>query len=109
VDIAVAAARTIVTCEELVDDEEMRRHPERNDLTGLCVDAVVHLPFGAHPAQCFGLYDYSCRLLAEYEEASRTEEGFAAFLENYVYAPKDQSAYIERTGGITPWRQPEGR
>ncbi|MBD9133787.1 MAG: hypothetical protein EGP73_02835, partial [Alistipes indistinctus] len=42
----------------LVSDEEMHRHPERNTLTGLCVDAVVPAAYGAHPSQCFGCYDY---------------------------------------------------
>ena len=49
VDIAVAAKRTIVTCEEIVSDEYIRRDPSATKIFGECVDAVVRAPFGAWP------------------------------------------------------------
>lgn len=53
VDIAEAAKYTIVTCEEIISDEEIRRDPTKNDIPGMCVDAVVLAPYGAHPSQCY--------------------------------------------------------
>ena len=41
VDIAIAAKRTIVTCEEIVSDEYIRRDPTKTRIFGECVDAVV--------------------------------------------------------------------
>jgi glutaconate CoA-transferase subunit A len=97
-DIAIAARRTIVSCEELLPDEEIRRRPELNTLSGLCVDAVVHAPYGAHPAQCFGHYDYDSAFYREYDLASRTQEDFDAFIDTYVTACPGNDAYLDRIG-----------
>jgi len=109
-DIAIAARHTIVSCEELVSDEEMRRAPERNTLPGLCVDAVVPMPFGAHPSQCFGRYDYDSRVLTAYEEVSRTQKDFDAFLDEYVMRARDHEGWLDKWGrdGLAALRIPEG-
>jgi glutaconate CoA-transferase subunit A len=97
-DIAVAAKHTIVSCDELVSDEEMSRNPELNTLTGLCVDAVVHLPYGAHPSQCFGMYDYDSRFYIQYEKASRTQEDFEIFMRENVYDCPLHDDYLNKWG-----------
>lgn len=98
VDIAMAARHTVVSCEKLVSNREIRRHPELNSLTGLCVDAVVEAPFGAHPSQCFGFYDYDPKYYLAYDKASRTQADFDAFLEEYVYGCPSNEAYIDKLG-----------
>ena len=70
VDIAIAAKRTIVTCEEIVSDEYIRRDPSATKIFGECVDAVVRAPFGAWPSQCYGYYDNDDKVLKEYDKAS---------------------------------------
>lgn len=97
-DIAIAAKHTIVSCEELVSDEEIHRNPELNTCTGMCVDAVVHAPRGAHPTQCFGFYDYDPQFFIEYDKASRTDEGFEAFLKKYVLDCPSHEAYLDVIG-----------
>ena len=97
-DIAMAAKHTIVSCEQVVSNEEIRRHPERNSLTGLCVDAVVEAPYGAHPSQCFGCYDYDGQFYLAYDKVSRTQEDFDAFLREYVENCPDHSTYLEKIG-----------
>ena len=71
VDIAVAAKRCIVTCEEIVSDEYIRRDPTKTRIFGECVDAVVRAPYGAWPAQCYGYYDDDDKGLKEYDKASK--------------------------------------
>ena len=71
VDIAIAAKRTIVTCEEIVSDEYIRRDPTKTRIFGECVDAVVRAPYGAWPAQCYGYYDDDDKGLKEYDKASK--------------------------------------
>jgi len=97
-DIAIAAKRAIVSCEQLLSNEEIRRNPENNSLSGLCVDAVVHAPHGAHPAQCFGHYDYDSAFYREYDVASRTQEGFDRFIAAYVDDCPTHEAYMEKLG-----------
>ncbi|MCE5243713.1 MAG: CoA-transferase [Syntrophobacteraceae bacterium] len=98
-DIAIAARHTLVTCEELLSDREIRRHPERNTLPGLCVDAVVHAPYGAHPSQCFGYYDYDPEVFREYDAASRSREEFERFVDRYVTDCATNESYLDRIGG----------
>lgn len=97
-DIAMAAKHTIVSCEQLLSVEEMHRNPELNTCVGLCVDAVVEAPYGAHPTQCFGKYDYDGQFFLEYEEASKTEEGFNDFIKKYITDCPDHRDYLETIG-----------
>lgn len=70
VDIAVASRKCIVTCEEIVSDEYIRRDPTLTRVFGECVDAVVYAPYGAWPSQCYGIYDNDKMALREYDKAS---------------------------------------
>ena len=98
VDIAVAGKKTIVTCEELVSDEEIRKDPTLTSIPGFCVDAVVHVPYGAHPSQCYGYYDYDAALMKEYDVASKTDEAFDAYMKKWVFDLPDHDAYLNKLG-----------
>lgn len=98
VDLAIAARKVIVTCEELVTDEEIRKDPTLCSIPGFCVDAVVHCPYGAHPTQLYGYYDYDTPYLKEYDVASRTEEGFHEFMDQYVYSMETHGEYLDKIG-----------
>lgn len=99
VDLAFASAKTIVTCEELVSDEYIRQEAEKNTIPGFAVDAVVHLPYGAHPSQVYQYYDYDKPFYSEYDEAGKTREGFDHFLKEWVYDVKDHEGYLNKLGG----------
>jgi len=98
VDIAIAAKRCIVTCEELVSNEEIRRDPQQNKIPGFCVDAIVHVPHGAHPAQCYNYYDHDPEMLTDYESAGKSDEAFNAFMQEWVYGPKTHEEYLAKVG-----------
>lgn len=98
VDIAIAARKTIVTCEELISDEEIRRNPEITSIPHFCVDAVCHVPYGAYPQQCYGYYDTDTEWLKQYGEASRTDETFHAFMKEWVYDLRDHREFLEKIG-----------
>ena len=84
--------------EELISDEEIRLDPTTNRIPPFCVAAVVHCPYGAHPSQCYGYYDYDNPMLKEYGAASKTDEDFKAFLDKYVYGVKDHYEYLDKIG-----------
>jgi glutaconate CoA-transferase subunit A len=98
VDIAVAAKKVIVTCEELVSNEVIRRDPTATKIPCFAVDAVCLAPYGAYPTQCYGYYDYDNKFLKAYGEASKTEETFKEFLNEYVYNVKDHAEFLEKIG-----------
>lgn len=98
-DIAGAAKKVIVTCEELVSDEYIRRDPNANTIPGFCVDAVVHTPHGAHPSQCYDYYDYDSKYYKEYDVASKTQEAFDAFCQEWVFSTPTHEDYLNKVGG----------
>jgi glutaconate CoA-transferase subunit A len=98
VEQAKAAHRVIVTCEALVETEELRQHPERNHLPFFCVDAVVHLPYGAYPTACYRCYDYDPVYLNEYRSCSNTSESHAAYLQRMIYGVCDHAALMAKIG-----------
>ncbi len=94
-----ASKRTIVIAEQIVSDEFLRQQPEATVIPGLLVSHVVELPFGAHPTSVYRSYDYDARAIEEYVEATRTPESTRAFLDEFVYGPKDHWDYLARLGG----------
>ena len=128
VDIAVAAKKVIVTCEELVSDEWIRFDPSKNNIFGECVSAVVHAPFGAWPSQCYNYYDCDDAAMKEYDKASKYQdkedaekqiakeaakaakkglpytapenpETFKDYLDKWIYGVKDNNELLDKIGG----------
>jgi glutaconate CoA-transferase subunit A len=98
VEQARAAQHVIVTCEELVEPETLRAEPERNQLPFFVVDAVVQVPYGAHPTACYGFYDYDAQHLNTYRRLALDEGQFAAYLDEYVYGVGGHAEYLQRIG-----------
>ena len=59
-----AARRVIVTVEEIVESDVLRRNPDRTVIPGFVVDALVHVPHGAHPTSLFPRYGYDAAMHA---------------------------------------------
>jgi glutaconate CoA-transferase subunit A len=98
VEQARAARHVIVTCEELVEPEVLRTEPDRNQIPFFAVDAVVHVPYGAHPTACYGFYDYDAQHLNAYRTAAADEAQFAAYLDEYVVGVDGHAEYLEKIG-----------
>jgi glutaconate CoA-transferase subunit A len=98
VEQARAARHVVVTCEELVEPDVLRAEPDRNQIPFFAVDAVVHVPFGAHPTACYAYYDYDAHHLHEYRAAAANETQFAAYLDKYVVGVGGHAGYLEAIG-----------
>lgn len=94
-----AAKKVVVTVEEIVSNEEIRRTPEATGIPYFKVDAVVEVPYGAHPCSLFPKYNFDRALFEEYAAASRTPEGTQAFLQKYVRKPGSREEYWQQAGG----------
>jgi 3-oxoacid CoA-transferase subunit A/glutaconate CoA-transferase subunit A len=97
-EIARASKRLIISAEEIIDTEEIRRYPERTIIPYFLVDAVVHAPFGSHPGEMAYMYARDEDQLKEWVEASRTEEGTQAYLTKYIYSLSNHREYLEFIG-----------
>lgn len=98
IEQARAARHVIVTCEELVEPEILRREPDRNQIPFFAVDAVVHVPHGAHPAACYGYYDYDAQHLNLYRKMAEDDKTFSAYLDEYVRAVNSHEEYLNKIG-----------
>lgn len=99
VEQALAAEHVIVTCEELVEDEFLRRDPERNRIPPFAIDSIVPVRWGSHPHGVHRYYDLDADHLRLYSEAARSEEGFRRYLGRFVLEPADHGEYLELVGG----------
>ena len=54
---ALASKRIIITCEEIVDTEIIRSSPHHTIIPAFRADAVIEVPWGAHPTEVVGHYN----------------------------------------------------
>ncbi len=95
-DIALGASTVVVTAEEIISDEEIRLQPERTIIPGFVVDAVVEMPYGAFPHECYGLYEADFSHFDAYVEqgSGKSVDAVRGYLERYVYGTKNHEEYL---------------
>ena len=95
-DIALAADRVILTAEQIIDNHEIRRTPDRTDIPFFCVDAVVEVPYGCVPHECYAAYEPDFNHMDMYVKLmmERSIEGVQEYLDKYVYAPQTFDDYL---------------
>lgn len=98
-DLAKAARRLIITAEKIVGEEETREKPWMTAIPFFVVDAVVEVPYGAHPGNMPYLYYSDEEHMAEWLRLSKTPEGVQQYLERYVYQVQDFEGYLRLVGG----------
>ena len=96
VDMAQAAKRVIVTCEELVARDTIVANAHMTKVPGYYVDAVIEAPFGAHPTSHVPAYPFDPWQLMEYAAAA-AGEGWQDYVERIRVESEDD--YRERVLG----------
>jgi 3-oxoacid CoA-transferase subunit A/glutaconate CoA-transferase subunit A len=97
-EMARATKRLIISAEEIVSTDEIRKYPERTIIPYYLVDAVVHAPFGSHPGEMAYMYGRDEPIIKEWVEYSKTVEGTKAYLDKYAYGVKNHAEYMELIG-----------
>ncbi len=98
VEQAKASKHVVVTCEELVEPELLRDHPEHNQIPFLHISAVCHVPYGGYPTAVYQYYDYDATYLRAYAEAAKDDEKFKIFQDKNLYGVKNHQAFLEIAG-----------
>ncbi len=97
-EMARASKRLIISAEEIVDTEEIRRNPDRTIIPYYLVDAVVHAPFGSHPGEMNGLYERDEEHIRGYFTESKDPEKVEAYLDKWIYGVKNHEEYLDLVG-----------
>jgi glutaconate CoA-transferase subunit A len=100
IDLAMAADRVILTTERIISNDQIRRAPDQTKIPFFCVDAVVEVPFGSAPHECFGVYEPMMRHMEAYVAQVNAEpvEGMRDYLERHVYGPKTWTDFLSLIG-----------
>jgi len=99
-DIARAAATVLVTAETILPEAEVWRHPDRTAIPGFMVDALVEVPYGAFPHECYGLYEADFGHFDAYaaEVQARGSEAVREYLARYVFGTRTYQEYLALFG-----------
>jgi glutaconate CoA-transferase, subunit A len=100
IDLAMAANKVILTTERIVSNDQIRRAPDQTKIPFFAVDAVVELPFGCAPHECYGVYEPMIRHMQYYVELVNSDpvDGMRQYLERFVYGPKSWNEFLAMIG-----------
>ena len=96
-EAVLAAAASIVTVEEIVD-ELMRQGPNHVVLPAWTVTAVALVPDGSHPSYSMGFSTRDNLFYTAWDEISRDREGFERWMAEHVLASTDHASYLQLLG-----------
>lgn len=97
-EIAMSSKKLIISTEEIIDHEAIRRQPQRTTIPYYFVDAVVVAPFGCYPGSTPGLYGADIEHWMQFgaaEMQGKTDE----YLENWVFSVASHEEMLDKRVG----------
>ena len=100
VDLPMAAKRVIVTTERIVANEQIRRTPDQTRVPFFTVEAVVEVPYGSAPHECYGQYEPFFKHMDMFANMTRKdpERGSQEYLERFYHEPASWNDTLDRMG-----------
>lgn len=99
-ETAMASKKVIISADEIIHHDDIRRDPGRTTIPYYLVDAVVPAPFGAYPGGLPGVYEMDVDHFAEFFAAERRPGGIQGYLERYIWGVDSHEAMLERHVGL---------
>jgi len=100
IDLAMAANKVILTSERIVSNDQIRRAPDQTKIPFFAVDAVVEVPFGSAPHECYGAYEPMMKHMAYYVQLVNKDPvgGMKEYLDRFVYSPNSWTEFLDLIG-----------
>jgi glutaconate CoA-transferase subunit A len=100
IDLAMAANKVILSTERIVSNDQIRRAPDQTKIPFFAVDAIVEVPFGSAPHECYGIYEPIIKHMEYYVGLVNKDPvgGMRDYLDRFVYAPKSWAAFLDLIG-----------
>jgi glutaconate CoA-transferase subunit A len=83
--MATAARVVIVTAERVVDGAQFEAQPELTTIAGFLVTHVVHVPGGAKPTSCHGIYDVDLDYLRDFNAHTQSQDAFDSWMRQHEF------------------------
>lgn len=99
-ETAMASRKVIISADEIIDHDDIRKDPGRTTIPYYLVDAVVYAPFGAYPGGLPGVYEMDHDHFAEFFAAERRPGGIQEYLERYIFSLDSHEELLERRVGL---------
>ncbi|MGS0764024.1 CoA transferase subunit A [Syntrophomonas curvata] len=93
-----AARHVVITTEEIVPSDEIRRFPNLTTIPYYCVDAVAEVPFGSHGRGCSYYYSMDVPFGLQVADAWSSEEGFRRWADAWIFGVDDWEGYCRKVG-----------
>jgi glutaconate CoA-transferase subunit A len=93
---ALASKRIIITCEEIVDTEIIRSSPHHTIIPAFRADAVIEVPWGAHPTEVVGHYNQDKLMWGLFIMAAAREQSLELWMDEWIFGCRDREAYLDR-------------
>jgi len=99
-DIARASQRVIVTVERIVNSKTFRKQPDMTTIPFFCVDAIVKVPNGSYPSECWGLYEADFDHFAEFADRINKKgvEGSREYVDELIHGTRSFQNFLTRIG-----------
>lgn len=98
-ETAAASRKVIVSTDEIIDHDDIRKDPGKTTIPYYMVDAVVYAPFGAYPGGLPGVYEMDFEHFAEYNALER-QGNLKSYLDKYVYSVRSHLEMLEQRVGL---------
>ena len=92
---ALASKRIIITCEEIVDTDIIRSSPHHTIIPAFRANAVIEVPWGAHPTEVVGHYNLDKLMWGLFFMAAAREESLQEWMDEWVFGCRDRQAYLD--------------
>jgi acyl CoA:acetate/3-ketoacid CoA transferase alpha subunit len=99
-ELAKSGRQLIVTVDQIVSNEYIKRHPEKVKIPNVYTTAVIPVPYGAYPTSVYMTYDYDAELLAQYAAINKQQNSFDSFIKEFILDTKDHFGFLEKCGGL---------
>ncbi|MCB8838063.1 CoA transferase subunit A [Aurantimonas sp. VKM B-3413] len=96
--LARSCDRVIVTAEKIVDNAFIRRHADQVQIPSYRVEAVVEMPWGAHPTPALGAYHADRDAYAAWVATAADEAALQLWLDRHVRVAGNDD-YLDAVGG----------
>ena len=97
-EIAMSSKKVIISTEEIIDHELIRRKPQRTTIPYYFVDAVTVSPFGSYPGTTPGLYGADLEHWLEFA-AAQAQDKTDDYLEKWVFSVASHEDMLDQRVG----------